>query len=93
MALCLAGLFVLQRRVTLVGRWNPVLVLGQTALFFYLLHIHLIGVGAFLLGRLGSGGLPDAYAGGLGVVALLYPVCIWYRGYKAAHPNGWSQYI
>jgi len=93
MALSLAGLFVLQRRVADVGSWNPVLVLGQTALFFYLLHIHVIGLGAILLGRIGSGGLPDAYLGGLGVVVALYPACLWYRSYKAAHPNGWPQYV
>jgi uncharacterized membrane protein len=93
MALGLAGLFLLQRRVAQAARWNPFLVLGQTALFFYLLHIHAIGVGAALLSRIGKGGVLDAYLGGLLVVAALYPACVWYRGYKAAHPTGFAQYI
>jgi uncharacterized membrane protein len=93
MAVCLAGLFVLQRHVAKVWQGNPILVLGQTALFFYLLHIHLIGVAAAALGLLGRGGLLETYAGGLVVVLVLYPACLWYRGYKAAHPDGWPQYI
>ena len=93
MAVLLAGLFLLQQRVARVARWNPILVLGQTALFFYLIHIHALGVGAALLGRIGKGGLPDAYLGALLVVVALYPVCVWYRGYKAAHPNGFAQYV
>lgn len=93
MAVCLAALFLLQQRVAKVWRWNPILVLGQAALFFYLLHIHLIAVGAGILGLIGRGGLPETYAGGLLVVAALYPACIWYRDYKAAHPEGWPQYI
>jgi uncharacterized membrane protein len=93
MALCLAGLFLLQQRMATVSRWNPLLVLGQTALFFYLLHIHLISAGAVLLGRIGKGGLPDAYLGGFLAVIVLYPVCMWYRDYKAAHPTGFAQYV
>jgi len=36
MAVCLAWLFLLQARTRRVWNGNPVLVLGQTALFFYL---------------------------------------------------------
>lgn len=93
MALVLAGLFWWERRRPQAGRWNPILVLGQTALFFYLLHIHLIGIAGAWLGRIGTGSLPETYAAGLGVVVLLYPACLWYRGYKARHPRGWPQYI
>jgi uncharacterized membrane protein len=93
MALCLAGLFLLQQRVASVSRGNPLLVLGQTALFFYLLHFHAIAVGAALLGRIGQGGAADAYVGALLVVLVLYPACVWYRGYKAAHPDGFAQYV
>jgi len=27
------------------------------------------------------------------VVLVMYPLCRWYWGYKAAHPKGWPQYI
>jgi hypothetical protein len=93
MALLLAGLFVLQRRVVRVGMRNPILVLGQTALFFYLLHIHAIGIASAASGRIGRGGLLETYAAGLLVVAALYPACLWYRRYKALHPRGWPQYV
>jgi uncharacterized membrane protein len=93
MAVCLAGLFVLQQRVATVSRWNPLLVLGQTALFFYLLHFHAIAVGAALFGRIGQGGAADAYLGACLVVLALYPACVWYRGYKAAHPKGFAQFV
>ena len=93
MALCLAGLFLLQKRIANVGHWNPLLVLGQTALFFYLLHIHLIGLGAALLGSIGGGALLETWVAGIAVVIALYPACLWYRRYKAEHPDGWPQYV
>jgi len=27
------------------------------------------------------------------VVAAMYPLCLWYGRYKAAHPDGFAQYI
>jgi uncharacterized membrane protein len=93
MGVGLAGLFLLQQRVTRPWRWNPILVIGQTALFFYLIHIHLIGVVAAALGRIQAGGLPEAWAAGFGAVLVLYPPCAWYRGYKARHPDGFAQYV
>lgn len=93
MALCLAALFALQGRMERVSRWNPILVLGQTALFFYLIHIHLLGVGAAALGLIQHGSLRETWLGALAVVIALYPACLWYRGYKAAHPRGWPQYV
>ena len=94
MALSLAAAFVLQARLSRAPwRNDPVLVLGQTALFFYLLHFPLLGIAAAAVGRIGTGGLIDSYAAALGVTAALYPACRWYRSYKAAHPDGWTQYI
>ena len=75
------------------SRNNLLLVLGQTPMFFYLLHFPLLVESAELLHlekRLGLGG---AYLGAAVVVALLYPACRAYRTYKAAHKHGLTRYI
>jgi len=95
MALCLAGLSLVERHQSQPPwRWNPLLVLGQTALFFYMLHFLVLGAAATLLtGGFMQRGLGEAYAAAAAVVALLYPVCCLYRGYKRAHPNSIVQYF
>jgi hypothetical protein len=58
------------------------MVFGQTALFFYLIHLYLYATMGLLLP--GPHGLALTYvcwAAGLGV---LYAACRWYRGFKAA---------
>jgi uncharacterized membrane protein len=94
MGLLLAACLGLEARLRRPPRArNPVLVLGQTALFFYLLHLPLLAAAAMALGRFRAGGLFETFlAAGL-ALALLYPACLWYRRYKAAHPRGWPQYI
>lgn len=73
--------------------WPPLVLLGQTALFYYLLHAHLLEVASFALGLHKSAGLLATYVAALAAVVVLLPVCRWYRGYKRAHPQGWPQYI
>jgi len=73
--------------------WPPLILLGQTALFYYLLHIHLLKGAALLLGMHKQAGLLASYLAALGALVLLLPFCRWYRGYKYAHPHGWPQYI
>ncbi|MGO9830063.1 MAG: DUF1624 domain-containing protein [Myxococcaceae bacterium] len=73
--------------------WWPLLLLGQTALFYYLLHAHLLLLASLALGMHRKAGLPATYLAALGVVLVLLPVCRWYRGYKREHPRGWPQYI
>jgi len=75
------------------GALRPLAVLGQTALFFYLLHVHVLVLGAHLLGAAHRGGLGATYAASLVAVVLLYPLCAWYRDYKQARPNGWPRYV
>ena len=62
-------------------------------MFFYLLHFPLLKVPAWLLGIEHELGLFAAYAGAGVAVIVLYPACRWYRRYKAAHRDGWPQYI
>ena len=38
-------------------------------------------------------GLPLLYAVFAVTVAMLYPACRWYAGYRAAHREGWARYI
>ena len=75
------------------SRNHPLLVLGQTPMFFYLLHFPLLVKGAELLGLENKCGLAGAYVGAAVVVALLYPACRAYRTYKSAHKHGWPRYI
>jgi uncharacterized membrane protein len=94
MALCLCCFFRLQKQSDLVaGSWNPLLVFGQTALFFYLLHAHLLELAAYALGISHTLGLTATFVASIMVATLLYPACLWYRNYKAAHPEGWTQYV
>ncbi len=93
MALALAALLALQSRIPSPRARNPLLVLGRTALFFYLAHFFVLGAAATALGLVGKGGLVHTYAAAAGAVVVLYPACLWYGRYKAAHPEGFAQYI
>jgi uncharacterized membrane protein len=73
--------------------WPPLVLLGQTALFYYLLHAHLLEVAALALGMHKKAGLLATYLAAAAAVLVLLPLCSWYRGYKRAHPHGWPQYI
>jgi len=69
------------------------LVLGQTALFFYLLHVHVLVAAATALGLAHKGGLAATYAAALAVLVVLYRPCASYGRYKRAHPDGWARYV
>jgi uncharacterized membrane protein len=91
MALLLAAFFRFEPHAA--GSRGPLLVLGQTALFFYLLHIHLLTLAAWLLGAARAGGLGATWGATAATLVVLYPACRWYRGYKRAHPDGWPRYL
>ena len=67
--------------------------LGQSAFFFYLLHAHLLAVGARVLQMHGTEGLGATYLSAAVVIAVLVPACNAYRRYKLAHPRSIAQYI
>ena len=99
MALLLAGLFAYSAKRNGDPFGGPLLLIGQTALFYYLLHIHVLKLVGVLTGwhdlkeEHGTLGLWSAYVGGLAIVLVLYPLCAWYRRKKAAHPRSLLQYV
>lgn len=94
MAVMLAGFFRYQRTMKgPVRTWNPLLVFGQTAFFFYLIHMHILMFSALALGMFMNQGVGAAYLGAFCVLALLYPFCLWFRRFKARRPKGWVRYI
>ena len=74
---------------------RPLALFGSTAFFYYLLHVHLLVAG----GRSSSSsiatatGLVKTWVAAAAVLVVLYPLCVRYRRYKAAHPDGWTRYI
>ena len=97
MALFLSGFFRLQRTSAAQGHepeWTkPLLVFGQTAFFFYVLHAHLLKLAAWALGVLHKGGLRETYVAWVCALVVLYPLCVLYGRYKRAHPTGWTRYL
>ena len=92
MAVILSAMFRLA--ATRTPRPNSLLmVLGQVPMFFYLLHFPILVQSARLLGLEKKCGVGASYLGAAAVVALLYPLCRWYRGYKAAHRTGWARFV
>jgi len=91
MALLLAGFARLARAVTAPPTWS--LVLGQAALFFYLLHIHILTLASQALGMHKAAGLAETFAAAAAVVLLLFPLCWWYRSFKQAHPRSLARFI
>lgn len=94
MGLLLAALLRLEAgRASAPHPLNPFLVLGRTALFFYVLHFAVLGVGAAATGLMGRGALWQTWVAASAAVVLLYPACLWYGRYKARHPDGLTQYL
>lgn len=93
-ALLLSAFFALSRGGRAAARLlSPLAVLGQTALFFYILHAHLLVGAAHLFGVHRAYGIGGTLVAALLCVAALWPLCFWYRGYKARYPDGWTRYL
>lgn len=91
MALLTAALLSLRDRIPVRPR-GPVLVFGQTALFFYLAHFLLLGTARKVVG-IEPGGLPRTFQAAAVVLVVLYPACLWFRARKRANPAGWLRFI
>jgi len=74
-------------------RNGVLLVYGETAMFFYLVHRLAFEVPATWFGLRGIGNLATTYAAAALMLAALYPACRWYREYKAAHRNSILKYF
>ena len=65
---------------------SPLIVFGQTPLFFYLAHFYLLAICAFIFFR-EPASLEGAYVMWALVLVALYPVCAWYRKFKLSKPR------
>jgi uncharacterized membrane protein len=92
MALVLAVMLKLEPVVG-VRENGLLLVLGQTAMFYYLVHRFVFDATANYGGLLGVGTLSATYLVGVAMIAILYPLCRWYRSFKAAHPGSFLKYF
>jgi uncharacterized membrane protein len=72
---------------------GPLLVFGQTAMFFYLVHRLVMEIPATYFGLRGAGDLATTYQVSAVLIVLLYPACRWYRTQKALHPNSVLKYF
>lgn len=96
MALALAAFFAASRRAGGAGisrLLEPLAVYGQTALFFYVIHVHVLTLAAKALGMHKQAGLGATYVASAAFLVAVYPLCVWYRRYKQAHPDGWARYL
>jgi uncharacterized membrane protein len=90
--LCLASLRTIETRIGV--RENGVFnVFGQTAMFFYIVHRLAFEIPATYFGLRGFDGLGATYCAAAIMLALLYPMCRWYRTVKAAHPRSFLEYL
>ena len=98
MALLLSALYRLNRRYQQQPRALPralssLTTLGQAALFFYVLHLHLMAALTFGLGLHRQGEILATLVGAaLCVLILSLPVGR-YQRYKRAHPDGWARFL
>jgi len=92
LALCLAGFMLIEKNVN-IRQNGPLLVFGQTALFFYIMHRIILDGSAALFDLHGFGGLGETYIISLATLLALYPACLVYRQYKKDHPHSWVRYI
>jgi uncharacterized membrane protein len=72
---------------------NPLVVFGQTSLFFYLIHVHLLTASARMLGMYRALGIAETLIASLATAALLYPMCLAWRRLKRKYPRGLLRYL
>jgi len=93
-------MMVLLAMMMLIERWIGVrpkgvlLVFGQTAMIFYLVHRLILEGSATYGGLRHFADINTTYAVTIVMLILLYPFCLWYRGYKAKHAQSiWLRYL
>jgi uncharacterized membrane protein len=96
MALVLASLFLARARPRTESRpsRDPLVVFGETPLFFYVLHIPLLGLSRRALGdAAAAAGLGTVFVATVVVLTVLYPACIGYRRLKASRKHAWTRFV
>jgi uncharacterized membrane protein len=73
--------------------WSPLVVLGQTALFYYLIHAHLLKGTALALGAYRTQGVGVTLLATAVALVALAPVCRWYLGVKRRHPRSVLRFV
>jgi uncharacterized membrane protein len=68
-------------------------VLGQTSLFYYLVHVHILQLAAWATGRYHSGTLVTTAWATVLAVAGLYPLALGFRALRRRHPRGWLRHL
>ena len=93
MSLIMAFMIGLERFIG--DRPNGVLlVFGQTAMIFYLVHRLILEGTATYGGLRHFSDLNTTYVVSIAMLILLYPFCLWYRGFKAKHAHSiWLRYL
>jgi uncharacterized membrane protein len=81
------GVLMLIEPLVTVRHNGVLLVFGQTAFFFYVVHRFVFDVSAHWFGLQGFGDLTTTMIVSLAMLMALYPCCRWYRSYKRAHPD------
>jgi uncharacterized membrane protein len=90
--ICLAFLRTIEPRIGV--RPNGVfLVFGQTAMFYYLVHRLILEIPATHFGLRGAGDIRTTYIVWAILLVVLYPMCLWYRAFKAKHPDSFLKYV
>jgi uncharacterized membrane protein len=70
------------------------LVFGQTAMIFYLVHRLILEGTATHVGLRHFTDLKTTFVISIVMLVLLYPFCLWFRGFKAKHPHSiWLRYL
>jgi len=72
---------------------NPLVIFGQTSMFFYLCHIPLLALLAHALGLYHARGIGAAFGFAAVAALVLFPLCRWYRSFKAAHPASLARFF
>jgi uncharacterized membrane protein len=93
MSIIMATMIGIERLVG--GRPNGVLlVFGQTSMIFYLVHRLTLEGTATYGGLRHFSDLDTTYIISIIMLLLMYPFCLWYRGFKARHGHSiWLKYL
>ncbi len=87
LGLCLIFLWIFSRfKFSPEYQGNPLLVFGRAALFFYILHLYLFAVIGLFFASRGGTGLAAMYPIWVGVLIILYFLCLKYGIFKSKKP-------